>query len=320
MLFGPSETSQCHLQNANPDVMTAPSSTTLRTHEGKSCDAVIRLLERRYGRTRTRLWSPERARDADPVEFMFELGAVCFAMEHTVIEPYAGHIQASAQWPTHGQVIVDLVAGRLPPGETYELHLPVGAFVGLKGSGLRHVQQALADFVVEAAPGLPIAPPGRYVTPIQKYQLPGVPFPVAIHRVAQLWAAEPFTIVQLVDHGLEQQRELRLRQACAKKFPKLAEWKRKAGARAVLVLEVNEINLTNPEKVWAAYSAAAGAEPNPPDEVYLVMTMLEDLWWAVSLRIGDKTYYDLSVAERVTEFKPADLVDLSALSPGPRPA
>lgn len=77
------------------------------------------------------------------------------------------------------------------------------------------------------APKLPIAPYGRYITPINNVTLPGVPFPVSLHRIA---APAIFRgrldVLHLAPDDLEPAREERIRKACDDKYPKLAAWKR----------------------------------------------------------------------------------------------
>lgn len=289
-----------------------PSASLLRFNEGKACDAVTRVLEQVYGGQRAEQSSPEQEGDPDPVDFAFRIGATRFAMEHTGIEPFEGHVHMNAQGATHLQPIIDQVAGRLPTTDRYELHMPVGALRTLGRRQLRTVQRALAEFVAQQAPSLPLAAPGRYVTPVVKHALPDVPFPVAVHRVSTLGIQEPFTIIQLVDGTLESQRQDRLRETCTRKFPKLARWKTKARARSVLVLEDNDMILTNAEYVWRAYAAAEASFADRPDDVYLVMTFVDDTWWVAPLRLGSRTYFDLDMEERITEWDPAKLVDLSS--------
>lgn len=94
--------------------MPRTSTSPLTFHEGKACDAVIRELERRNGALRSNLWSPELQGDADPVEFVFDIGSTLFAIEHTGIEPFAGRIHMSAQAGTHVEPIVAAVTDHLP--------------------------------------------------------------------------------------------------------------------------------------------------------------------------------------------------------------
>lgn len=289
-----------------------PTSSTLQTNEGKACDAVIRVMEERSRAQRSDLWSPEHKADPDPVDFAINLGQQLVVMEHTVIEPFDGYMHLSAQGETHFDPIVDLVSDHLPTPDHYELQIPAGALRHLHRRELRAVQERLAAFVIAQAPHLPLHRLGHWHKPM-KCDLPGVPFPVMLHRVERLGPRQArFTVVQVVDHTLEDQREARLRQTCAKKFPKLANWRAKAGARAVLVLEVNDMILTNAEYAWRAYAKAESEFPNPPDDVYLVITFIPEMWWVVPLRLGARTYFDLGIGERMSEWDSAQLADLRA--------
>jgi len=64
----------------------------------------------------------------------------------------------------------------------------------------------------------------------------------------------------------------RIRRACDKKFPKLAVWKRMHGARTILVLEDNDVQLNNQVVVTETYLPLSRARPDPPDETYLLAT------------------------------------------------
>ncbi len=287
------------------------SASPLKFNEGRCCDLVIREIERRSGGVRNQLRSPEAQGDPHPVEFVVEVGADVYAIEHTGIEPFAGHIHLTAQSHTHIEPIVAALAGRLPPDDHYELQLPVGALQGLRGRALRAAQTVLADFVAAIAPSLHLAPPGRYVTPVIQHTVPGLPFSVQVHRVSRFGRQPQFSVTHVLDSSLEARREERLLEACARKFPKLAAWREKAAARTVLVLEQNDIQLTNPDLVWAAYAQAEQRFAERPDEVWLVMTVIDDLWWGVPLRIDDCNYYATAVADRWPEYDPATLNDLT---------
>jgi hypothetical protein len=72
----------------------------------------------------------------------------------------------------------------LPASEQFELLVPVTASLDLKRRELRKAQNAIVEWVAATASSLPIAPLGRYVTPIQYTTLPDVPFDVALARMA----------------------------------------------------------------------------------------------------------------------------------------
>lgn len=112
------------------------------------------------------------------------------------------------------------------------------------------------------------------------------------------------------DHEAERVR--RVREACQRKYPKLARWKRDRGARTVLVLEENDIQLTNQQVVADALLEVEKTMPDRPDEVYLVSTAIETPWWTFALRVGMRDYYDFSRAlECMEEIDSTTLVDIT---------
>lgn len=96
--------------------------------------------------------------------------------------------------------------------------------------------------------------------------------------------------------------------ACDNKFPKLFAWKQKHGAQTILVLEENDVQLTNHEVVYEAYLPIALTRDDRPDETYLISTSIEP-WNAWPLLIGNKTLDDL----RVDGYAPRWDIDPSRL-------
>ncbi|MGO9684038.1 MAG: hypothetical protein ACLPTZ_15900 [Beijerinckiaceae bacterium] len=207
--------------------------------------------------------------------------------------------------------VADRLAGMLPSSESIELHVPVDATIGLRRRQLVPIQDVLVHWIQQTAPSLPIAPYGRYVTPICKLTIPGVPFPVSLHRLAAIGPMRGrFDIVYLFKGNLESARVDRLSETCQKKFRKLAEWKRSYNARTVLVLEDADIQLTNHQLVADALSRAENTRTDKPDEIYLVSTFLDNPWYVTCLRREGKSYYD--DGERFWEIDPTSLQPLTA--------
>src|SRR5258706_6317207 len=73
------------------------AKTGLSFYEGKVCDAMVRRLEDREQQTRTGLRWPEQENHQFPVELAFILGSQLYALEHTGIEPFEGHVRMEAQ-------------------------------------------------------------------------------------------------------------------------------------------------------------------------------------------------------------------------------
>jgi hypothetical protein len=93
------------------------------------------------------------------------------------------------------------------------------------------------------------------------------------------------------------------------KLPKLAAWKRGDNARTILVLEENDLSLTNHQRVADALVLAEAGLDDLSDEVFLVSSYVADLWWVTRLRRPGKTYYD--DGERFHEVNPATLTQLT---------
>jgi hypothetical protein len=199
-------------------------ASRLRFNEGKACDAVIRRIEVREGAQRQNLRSPERERHAAPIELVCHIGGKLFAIEHTGIEPFAGHMQLEAEAATHFKPIEAMVAGALPATEHFELHIPLKATQGLKGAAIRRIHDVLVPWIVATAPTLPIARLGRYVTPIQPVSLPGVPFEVSLHRTTTEGFPARFSIRHIMSGDPQAERLKRMREAYQRKSPKLTAW------------------------------------------------------------------------------------------------
>jgi hypothetical protein len=287
-------------------------SATDRSNEGKACDAVLRAIEVRIGATRRDLIFPEKTHSVGPVELVCTVGTQRFAFEHTRIEPFAGHIQLEAEAKRHFEPITDRVAAQLPVESRFELEVPVGAMLGLNDRAARPIQHALARWILATAPGLPIAFPGRRISPIQKVTLPGVPFTVSLDRWPREEFPFPFVIRHLVEGDVEARRLQRLETAYQKKMKQLQPWKT-GGAKAILILEEDDIFLTNHFNVADALAKVEASRADRPDEVYL-LSVLSSMWLITRLRIGDQTLYDLPIDNRFWEAKPSALIDVTGNS------
>jgi hypothetical protein len=85
-------------------------------------------------------------------------------------------------------------------------------------------------------------------------------------------------------------------------------WKRGDGAHTVLVLEENDISLTNHQCVTDALAKVEAGMSDIPDEVFLVTTTFAK-WQVSCLRRDGANYYDDD--ERFHEVDPATLTNLT---------
>src|SRR5579883_2250393 len=214
------------------------------SNEGKACDAILRYIEARDRFSRADLIFPEKANHVAPVELVCSLGPRRYALEHTRIEPFAGHIQLNVEGDRHVKPLEKMLAGKLPPDDRFELQIPFGVLLGKGDREVRPIQKALADWIVATAPKLPVARFGRVVLPVITFAVPGVPFTVRLHRWRREGFPVQFQVAHIVDSNLEHARRERIRTAYLKKVNKLLKWK-EAGVRSVLILEENDIQVTN---------------------------------------------------------------------------
>jgi hypothetical protein len=138
---------------------------------------------------------------------------------------------------------------------------------------------------------------------------PGVPFAVSLDRWPREDFPHPFVIRHLVEGDVEAGRRLRLENAYDKKMKKLQSWKA-SGANAILILEEDDIFLTNHFNVADALASVEASRADRPDEVYL-LGVLSSMWLVTRLRIRDQTLYDLPIDDRFWEVEPSALVDVT---------
>jgi len=185
---------------------------------------------------------------------------------------------------------------------------------------VKRVGAALIAWIEQNAAAVPVVIYGNRFRDVLAQTAAGIPFPFSLHRFSFDSIHFPsrrrplsgrFTMAYVAPDDIEPARQTRLQKACEDKFQKLATWKRSAGARTVLVLEENDISMTNHQLVADAmvHAEARVATDLLPDEVFLVSTSVADVWHVTCLRREGKNYYD--DGERFHEFEPSALAKLT---------
>lgn len=295
-----------------------------RYNEGKAIDAVLRRIEAREGTIRLDDGrSPDDLKDPDVqrrVDYVCTIGDQLFAFEHTGIEPFPDHIKMEVDNGALFGPVVARLDGKRSDGEFWELHVPVDASVGLTAARARQVGELLIKWIEDYSADFPLVRYGdRFVNPHHGETTADVPFPFSLHRwsLDGLGSADGpsplsgrFWVKYFVAADLATARVDRLKRVCADKFPKLAVWKRDSDAKTVLILEENDISLTNHQLVADAMARAEAGVVDPPDEIFVVSTHnLQSSWWVTCLRRDGATYYD--DGERFHEYDPAALRQLT---------
>ncbi len=293
------------------EVMANPNN------EGKACDAIVRLLEMRTGERRTDIRYPELDGRGPPVELRLSVGGQDYAIEHTQIEAFEDQIQTGEEFGRLINPVVKELSGRLPGPGIYYLYFPIDARVGAKGNELDKARSDLTEWVGEHARRLHAKNPEkptrernpRGFEDEYKARPPGFPYEVTLRREAHWSLSTQHDGVLLpgryAPEEVEALRTVRLQTALDRKCPKL--WRCKEdGARTVLVLEDNDISLSNYVIIGDALAGLLNERPNLPDEIYLVESAINR--WHVRVMKYDEEYFP---EEDLTVFDSAELVDIT---------
>ena len=96
---------------------------------------------------------------------------------------------------------------------------------------------------------------------------------------------------RLVAKNVEELRRARIRIALDKKLGKLADCK-SAGDRTVLILEDNDLPLSNPASIAGALSTEIGYN-NRPDYIFIADTCLDNNWSLFQVFIKNRGSFDI---------------------------
>ncbi len=181
--------------------------------------------------------------------------------------------------------LIESLGSQIAPVEGTSLSLGVHALSlpTVKRREYSPVREGIEKWAVAAAARLPTPQPPKQVSSITG-RPDGVPFDVTLQRVG-LRLSRPIGYTRYAPGDPETLRRQRVRKALADKLPKLAGYKR-VGAFTVLVLEDNDIALSNHGVIaQAVHAELAASSIEPPDAIYLVETII-DPWTVITLKDG----------------------------------
>jgi hypothetical protein len=285
-------------------------------NERKACDAVARALEGLCGSTRTNAYSPEDRGALAPVEYVFDLGGVQYAIEHTIVEAFAGQIHTGVDFGSFIEPIAAALDHHMPPPGRFVLVFAINPSKGMKPREITAAQQAVIAWVEEEAAELhdecpeqpsKIRKPGGFRNE-RKATIAGID--LTLQRETH-WA-EPETvhgrlfIQRFAPKDYETLRAQRIEKAMTKKLPKLKVWK-DGGARTILVLENGDISLSNHVAILEAAEIALAGRADGPGELWLVDTTIDSQWTAWCLIRDGVSFPDEDTQNRYWDFKPTNL-------------
>ena len=287
-------------------------------NEGKVCDAAVRFLERREGQPRADVVRPEAAGGDSQVDLQLRLGSQVYAIEHTQIEAFEHQVRSDCHFDQLVPPVKAALSGTLPGDAVYHLHFPIETGLGKKSLDLTRTQEALVQWVREKADFLDARDKAVSADEVHlglhhrsvSGRPSGFPYDVTLHRRrrSRRTRGEPGSVdvARVEPEDLESSRVERLRRAFQAKCPKLRQCK-EDGARTVLVLESNDLPLSNSVLIHEALVPALDEREDVPDEVYLVET-ISHVWFVYPLVVGGE-YWPIGFVD-VMEFSEGDLVDL----------
>jgi hypothetical protein len=286
-------------------------------NEGKSCDAIIRLLEQQIGELRADVTQSEKTGIGPPVELRLRLGKQEYAIEHTQIEPFEGQLHTGVEFARFINPVVDEISESLPGPAVYSLYFPLNTRLGVRPQEMEDVRRNFIAWIREHAERLHQNNPERPAKDRKPHGIreqyrgkpPGFPYDLTLLRETH-WSHSGrhdgvLLVSRIAPARVEEDRVARLRKALDRKCPKLQRCKT-AGARTVLVLEDDDIALSNHVLVGNGLAAVSKERNDLPDEIYLVETSVTP--WRVWCMKRDDV---LLPEEEWEEFNSAELDDIT---------
>lgn len=290
------------------------------SNEGRACHAVIKVLERELNSAHRDLSRPELNPSLPPVELIVTVAGSVFAIEHTLVEAFAGQIEAER---ISGELVGPIIQAfqvPLPIRGTIRLYFPADTRVGR--SQLALVQHQVIDWVKDAALRLSIEIPEHNLNDqrpraiVQKEEREFGGIRVLLRRHLYLKSAGTLdgevVAARFASGDIEEQRRKRIGQALVKKLGKLHAWKDR-GANTILIVESNDIALSNEIVISEALAHCLQDEVlelTPPDAIFLVDTCLHT-WRVYTLKSAAKDWLHDRFDRDEVEFEKADLTDLT---------
>ena len=262
-------------------------------NEDRCCDAALRVIEERAGRTRSGVSRPDdEERNEKRVDCRALVGNQEYALEHTLLETFVVMRLAAGAFKEFTPLVQDLLVGQLSADARYELLLPQTARLGGKRQWPRTAERLARWVAGEAGPlrdRLLAARLGGRGLSVAR----ALPELLRVRRPVTLWgwltdesrgpALPGFDIVCSVGPDLASLQSKALQKVMREKLPKLRQT-RDEGARTVLVLEMEDFQLGSPTDWRVMLDAALAEREDAPDEVYLAQTGIASTWylWAMN--------------------------------------
>ena len=236
------------------------------------CAAVRRFLSDRIGERLTiDAWPDRDVRNAPAVEEVLRSASWGYVVEHTRVEAFETQIQDGIAFQRLVDLIQDQLAGTLPG--RFGAAIPFGA-ASRSGVGFDDARKEIAQLIAESVGTLRDGE-----TVVLRSDL--LPFEVHLHKrhsndsriFFSRWLEEGTTRFTATDETFtDDARVQRIARALDQKSPKLRTAAQVYGLKSVLILESNDIALSNVVEVGQAFKRALEGRSELPDLVFLIET------------------------------------------------
>ena len=294
-------------------------------NEGRVCDAVLRMLEQRAGILRADVRLPEKNGIGPAVELRVKVGTQEYAIEHTEIEAFEKQIKTGVVFQEVSQFVERELSGTLPGPASYRLVFPIDISLPGKRNERARALSGLCQSIRMTAQRLHERNQGNldhWSSPYRsedgiQWTPTGFTHSIRLDRWpnASRIGQHPGSLrtLRAVGDDLEDLRTTRLLRALRTKCPKLHSC-RAEGARTILVVESDDVALTNCNLVAAALvdlSKRLTGELQFPDEIFYVETYT-DRWvvWPIKYDAEYQRFEDRPGWEWI-DFHVDDLIDLT---------
>lgn len=260
----------------------------MRKNEQELCEALIRLLEGALKAERADVTHPETDGSGPPVEVRLRLADRRFAIEHTLIEPFARAIQTGMEFEELTREIGNTLYGNMPRPGTYRLILPVHPTRGRHRRTHSALREAIIRWVRAAAAEMYVECPERQnrdhrphgYQGVRTTEIDGIPIRLLrdVHWSEGGHHDGALFLLRQVEDDVEDQRRARIKTALDKKLPKLVACKRQ-GDVTVLILEYSDIALTNHVLIGQALESLLAEREDCPDHIFIADTTGDERWY-----------------------------------------
>lgn len=225
------------------------------------CAFVRQILSSRSGEAITVTARPDATNRSIPaVEELWESASHRYAAEHTRLESYGGQIESEAKLGRLMLPVRQFLVGRLPGSHVLTVRVSQTQAARVK---FEDAHREIIELTLRAAPELK---DGETIV-LSSARLP---FTVQLHRRHGNRGSH-VAIHCLIDGDGEDLRLQRMRRALNDKCPKLATWSAD-GRTSILILEANDIQLSNASTAFHAFRRAVAERSDQPDVVVFVET------------------------------------------------